>query len=649
MRERWVTTPLDWVTAAHLSPAGDRVVLTARGQLFVAPVEQGRLVEATRNSRVRYRERAIHARRQVAARPLGRVRRGGVLARAGQRHRPRRRRSPPTARCCAGTGCPRPTASRIAHYDKDQQLWVLDVATKKQTKLAFAGNGDFDDLAWSPDSRFLAYTAARRQHADAHLPVGGGDRAHRAGDLGPLRQRAARPGAATASGSTSSPTATSSRSSAAPGDRGSPSRSTTSRRASTTSRWCRARARRSSRPTSCIQAEKKDDEKKDDEKKGDRDEGRRRRRRKATRRRTSRTERAKSAKRSQVDLTDLVTRLIEVPVPRRQLRQPVGGRQAPLRPRPRHRAAIQARAQDAGASTRTSPSSRRFSTTCGATSCRPTARRCWCGARRTTSCSTARAKAPAGRRAGQEGAAAWRLAVPARPAQRVAPDVHRGVAPRARLLLRPPDARRGLAGVRAKIRAAGGSRHRSRRALRRPRADGERAVGAAHLRLRRRRADRQRRRRAGVARGANGRATPRPAATASRTSTRSDPDLPDELSPLRRPGVGVEEGDVDHARQRRSDRRRRRARPVAARPGRQAGAARRHAQVGRRTRRPSSCPSRDRATRTCATTSGSTRAGSKSERASARPHRLRAPARDGRAEHRRVDARVLPRLRPRPA
>src|SRR4030095_13919048 len=55
VRERWVTTPFDWVTAAHLSPTGDRVVLPARGQVFVVPAEQGRLVDATRNPKVRYR------------------------------------------------------------------------------------------------------------------------------------------------------------------------------------------------------------------------------------------------------------------------------------------------------------------------------------------------------------------------------------------------------------------------------------------------------------------------------------------------------------------------------------------------------------------------------------------------------------------
>src|SRR6185295_14791878 len=40
----------------NVSPTGDRVVLTARGQVFVVPAQQGRIVEATRDKKVRYRE-----------------------------------------------------------------------------------------------------------------------------------------------------------------------------------------------------------------------------------------------------------------------------------------------------------------------------------------------------------------------------------------------------------------------------------------------------------------------------------------------------------------------------------------------------------------------------------------------------------------
>ncbi|MCZ6837029.1 MAG: protease, partial [Planctomycetota bacterium] len=56
MRENWVEKPMDYLTSAHISPSGDRVVLTARGQVFVAPVGSGRLVEITRGEGVRYRD-----------------------------------------------------------------------------------------------------------------------------------------------------------------------------------------------------------------------------------------------------------------------------------------------------------------------------------------------------------------------------------------------------------------------------------------------------------------------------------------------------------------------------------------------------------------------------------------------------------------
>src|SRR5512135_1698318 len=55
MRERWVTKPLDYLTSGHIAPAGDRVVLVSRGQVFVAPVGDGRLVKVSRKDGVRTR------------------------------------------------------------------------------------------------------------------------------------------------------------------------------------------------------------------------------------------------------------------------------------------------------------------------------------------------------------------------------------------------------------------------------------------------------------------------------------------------------------------------------------------------------------------------------------------------------------------
>jgi tricorn protease len=54
-RERWVKKPMDYVTSAHLSADGDKVVLTARGRVFATPQKQGRLAAASHDEGVRYR------------------------------------------------------------------------------------------------------------------------------------------------------------------------------------------------------------------------------------------------------------------------------------------------------------------------------------------------------------------------------------------------------------------------------------------------------------------------------------------------------------------------------------------------------------------------------------------------------------------
>ncbi len=158
MRERWITDPFEWITASHISPDGDRVVLTARGQLFVMPSGQGRQVEATRNPRVRYRngrfmpdgKTLLALSDESGEVEFWRVAANGIGAPA---------QLTADGAVLRWDGLPSPDGSRVAHYDKDQQLWILDVASRRQQKVAASAQGDFDDLAWSPDSKYLAYTA----------------------------------------------------------------------------------------------------------------------------------------------------------------------------------------------------------------------------------------------------------------------------------------------------------------------------------------------------------------------------------------------------------------------------------------------------------------------------------------------------------
>ena len=158
LRERWIRTPMEWVASVHLSPTGDRVVLTARGQVFVAPAQQGRIVEATRDKKVRYREGRFF--------PDGK----SLLTLADQSGEVEFWKVPANgvgdgaqltsdAKVLRWDGIPSSDGKRIAHFDKDQQLWVYDIETRQNKKIAECGEGDFGDVTWSPDGKWLAYVA----------------------------------------------------------------------------------------------------------------------------------------------------------------------------------------------------------------------------------------------------------------------------------------------------------------------------------------------------------------------------------------------------------------------------------------------------------------------------------------------------------
>ncbi len=157
MREKWVKSPVDWVAAAHVSPNGDRVALTARGEVFVAPLKRGRLVEVTRTHGVRYRDAQFLPDGKslvVMSDESGEV----EFWRASANGVGNGERLTTDGHVLRWGGVPSPDGKWLAHADKDQVLWLLNLETKQNRKLATSARGDFGDLGWSPDSRWLAYT-----------------------------------------------------------------------------------------------------------------------------------------------------------------------------------------------------------------------------------------------------------------------------------------------------------------------------------------------------------------------------------------------------------------------------------------------------------------------------------------------------------
>ena len=54
-------------------------------------------------------------------------------------------------------GYPSPDGKWIAYEDKNDDLWLLNIANKNQSKISTSREG-IGDVAWSPDSKWLAYS-----------------------------------------------------------------------------------------------------------------------------------------------------------------------------------------------------------------------------------------------------------------------------------------------------------------------------------------------------------------------------------------------------------------------------------------------------------------------------------------------------------
>ncbi len=157
MREKWVTKPMDYLTSVNVSPDGDRIVLTARGQVFVAPAQQGRFVRATSDDNVRYRNAQFmpdgkslltlsdeSGELEFWKIPANGIGSASQISKDGTIFR--------------YDGIPSPDGAWIASNDKNNKLWIHNVATGKAVLVATSESGPPDNLAWSPDSKWLAYS-----------------------------------------------------------------------------------------------------------------------------------------------------------------------------------------------------------------------------------------------------------------------------------------------------------------------------------------------------------------------------------------------------------------------------------------------------------------------------------------------------------
>jgi len=157
LRDHWVKKPMDYLSMAHIAPDGSSLVFTARGEVFTLPAAAtGRIVKVAANPGVRYREACFM--------PDGKT----IVALSTQSGEtefwsyPANGEGKPEqlthgASILRWDGVPSPDSHWLAHRNKNQELWLLDLKTKTDKKIAQSMNDNFDHLTWSPDSQWLAF------------------------------------------------------------------------------------------------------------------------------------------------------------------------------------------------------------------------------------------------------------------------------------------------------------------------------------------------------------------------------------------------------------------------------------------------------------------------------------------------------------
>ena len=163
-KPKWIKSPAQSISFTAFSPNGNYVALISRGRIFVSPAKSDRWVEVTRKSGIRYKVIHFMNDKEIAA-----------LSDASGEYEI-------WSMNADGSGTPKqltkdtkvmpngfevsPDGKYIAYGDKNDVLRIVDVANGTVRFEYDKAYGGIDGFDWSPDSRWLTFTEGLDNNMD---------------------------------------------------------------------------------------------------------------------------------------------------------------------------------------------------------------------------------------------------------------------------------------------------------------------------------------------------------------------------------------------------------------------------------------------------------------------------------------------------
>ncbi|TRZ42599.1 S41 family peptidase [Robertkochia solimangrovi] len=156
LREKWVDNPSRYISSAKTDAKGEKVVITARGRIFIAPVKSGRFITFAPKKDIRYRDAFFSADGKsiyALSDESGEFEYVKLDALGLQDSKP----ITTDGHVLRFGGVNSPDGKWIAYNDLENNMFILDVNTGK-SKVISTNQQGIAGYSWSPDSKWIAFS-----------------------------------------------------------------------------------------------------------------------------------------------------------------------------------------------------------------------------------------------------------------------------------------------------------------------------------------------------------------------------------------------------------------------------------------------------------------------------------------------------------